>query len=122
MTAACTRCKRVWIVSIKTSLAGYVCPDCDLRQRYIASGVIVPMERRNQFMLFYRITVTAEREQFMERPLRDTSEHCVAAYSSDIAVRHVEENLRRGGWKIIQIRVKEEYLYDTRDRDDQVTY
>lgn len=73
-------------------------------------------------MLFYRITVTAEREQFMERPLRDTSEHCVAAYSSDIAVRHVEENLRRGGWKIIQIRVKEEYLYDTRDRDDQVTY
>lgn len=73
-------------------------------------------------MLFYRITVTAEQEQFMERPLRDTSEHCVAAYSSDIAVRYVKENLRRGGWKIIQMRVKEEYLFDTRDRDDQVTY
>nr|DAH08909.1 MAG TPA: alpha-aminoadipate carrier protein [Caudoviricetes sp.] len=38
MTAACTRCGRVWIVSIRTSPVGYVCPDCDLRQRYIAAG------------------------------------------------------------------------------------
>ena len=44
MTAACTRCKRVWIVSIRTSPAGYVCPVCDLRQRYIAAGVIVPTQ------------------------------------------------------------------------------
>ena len=44
MTTACTRCGRVWIVSIRTSPVGYVCPDCDLRQRYIAAGVIVPAE------------------------------------------------------------------------------
>ena len=48
MTAACTRCKRIWIVSIRTSPVGYVCPVCDLRQRYIAAGVIVPMERRSE--------------------------------------------------------------------------
>lgn len=58
----------------------------------------------------------------MEPPLRDTSEHCIAAYSNDIAIRHVKENLKRGGWKVINLAVKEDYLYDTRDRDDQVTY
>lgn len=44
MTATCTHCGRIWTVSIRTSPAGYVCPDCDLRQRYIAAGVIVPAE------------------------------------------------------------------------------
>lgn len=44
MTAACTHCGRAWIVSVRTSPVGYVCPVCDLRQRYIAAGVIVPAE------------------------------------------------------------------------------
>lgn len=44
MIAACTRCTRVWNISTRTSPAGYVCPDCDLRQRYIAAGVIRPAE------------------------------------------------------------------------------
>ena len=44
MTAVCTRCGRIWIVSIRTSPVGYVCPVCDLRQRYVAAGVIVPAE------------------------------------------------------------------------------
>ena len=49
MTAACTHCGRQWIVSIRTSPTGYVCPDCDLRQRYIAAGVIVPEERMESY-------------------------------------------------------------------------
>jgi len=44
MTAPCTRCRRAWNISIRTSPTGYVCPDCDLRQQYVAAGVIVPAE------------------------------------------------------------------------------
>lgn len=40
MTATCTRCDRVWNISIGTSPAGYVCPDCEYRERMIAVGVI----------------------------------------------------------------------------------
>jgi len=44
MTAACAHCKRVWIISIRTSPAGYVCPDCEYRERMVRAGVIVPAE------------------------------------------------------------------------------
>ena len=44
MTARCTHCKRVWIVSIRTSPAGYVCPNCEYRERMVAAGVIRPVE------------------------------------------------------------------------------
>jgi hypothetical protein len=73
-------------------------------------------------MLFYKITVKADCERFMEPTLHDTSEHFIIAYSSDQASLHVTENLRRGGWKITQMDIKEDYIYDIRDHSDQVTY
>lgn len=44
MTAPCTRCRRAWIVSNRTSPAGYVCPDCEWRDKLVMAGVIVPAE------------------------------------------------------------------------------
>lgn len=44
MTAPCTRCRRAWIVSIRTSPAGYVCPDCEWRDKLVRAGVIRPVE------------------------------------------------------------------------------
>lgn len=72
-------------------------------------------------MLVYKITVTAERERFMEGPLKDTSEHYIAAYSYDQAKQHVEDNMKRGGWKIISMRSEEVYVHDIRDSVDHTT-
>ena len=44
MTATCTRCDRVWNISIRTSPAGYVCPDCEWRDKLVRAGVIRPVE------------------------------------------------------------------------------
>lgn len=40
MTAVCTQCGRVWNISIRTSPTGYVCPDCEYRERMVAVGVL----------------------------------------------------------------------------------
>lgn len=40
MTAPCTRCRRAWIVSIRTSPSGYVRPGCEYRERMVAVGVL----------------------------------------------------------------------------------
>lgn len=44
MTAVCTRCGRPWNISIRTSPAGYVCPDCEWRDKLVRAGVIRPVE------------------------------------------------------------------------------
>lgn len=44
MTATCTHCGRPWNISIRTSPAGYVCPDCEYRERMVRAGVIRPAE------------------------------------------------------------------------------
>lgn len=44
MTARCTHCSRIWIISIRTSPAGYVCPDCEWRDKLVRAGVIKPTE------------------------------------------------------------------------------
>lgn len=44
MTATRTRCGRIWNISIRTSPAGYVCPDCEYRERMVRAGVINPVE------------------------------------------------------------------------------
>lgn len=72
-------------------------------------------------MYIYKFTVEAVRERFMESPLRDTSEHYIAAYSYDQAHAHVWGNLERAGWKIQKITGKEIYLQDIRDACDHTT-
>lgn len=44
MTATCTRCGRVWNISIRTSPTGYVCLDCEYREKLVRAGVIRPVE------------------------------------------------------------------------------
>lgn len=72
-------------------------------------------------MYVYKFTVEAERERFMERPLHDTSEHYIAAYSYDQAHSHVWGMLERAGWKVKRITGKEIFLQDIRDACDHVT-
>lgn len=72
-------------------------------------------------MLAYKITVTAVRERFMEAPLKDISEHYIAAYSYDQAKQHVEDNMKRGGWKITSMRSEEVHVQDIRDSIDHTT-
>ena len=43
MTAVCAQCHRHWIVSIRTSPAGYVRPDREYRERMVRAGVIRPV-------------------------------------------------------------------------------
>lgn len=40
MTAVCAQRGRVWNISIRTSPVGYVCPDCEYRERMVRTGVI----------------------------------------------------------------------------------
>ena len=72
-------------------------------------------------MYIYKFTVKATRDRFMEPPLRDTSEHYIAAYSYDHALTHINQMLTRGGWKINSVDGKEIYLHDIRDQSDHLT-
>lgn len=72
-------------------------------------------------MYIYKFIVEAEREQFMERTIHDTSEHYIAAYSYDHAHSHVWGMLERAGWKINKITGKEIFLNDIRDSCDHTT-
>lgn len=72
-------------------------------------------------MYIYKFIVEAERERFMEPPLRDTSEHYIAAYSYDHAHSHVWGMLEQAGWKINKITGKEIFLNDIRDKCDHIT-
>ena len=72
-------------------------------------------------MTVYKFTVEAERERFMEPPLRDTSDHYIAAYSYDQAHSHVWSNLTRAGWQIRRITGKEILVQDIRDACDRIT-
>ena len=42
MTAVCRVCGKEWNVSesVATDPKGYVCPECSLRDKYIAAGII----------------------------------------------------------------------------------
>lgn len=71
-------------------------------------------------MIIYKFTITAERERFMERPLRDTFECYVLAYSYDQAHGHVWRMLENAGWKIEKIEGKTIHVQDIRDFCDQV--
>lgn len=44
MTARCTHCSRIWIISIRTSPVGYVYPDCEWRDKLVRAGVVKPTE------------------------------------------------------------------------------
>ena len=72
-------------------------------------------------MYIYKFTIDATRERFMEPPLRDTSEHYIAAYSYDQAHSHVWGMLERAGWIIQRIAGKEIFLQDIRDVCDHTT-
>ena len=72
-------------------------------------------------MVVYKLTVTATRDRFMERPLHDTSEHYIAAYDYDQAHGYVWAMLDKAGWKIDSITGKEVYLQDIRDSCDHTT-
>lgn len=43
MTAVCRVCGKEWNVSENTDPDNYVCPECSLRDEYIAAGIIKPM-------------------------------------------------------------------------------
>ena len=72
-------------------------------------------------MYIYKLTVEATRERFMEPPLRDTSEHYIAAYSYEQAHSYVWSMLNKAGWKIQRITGKEIFLQDIRDACDRTT-
>ena len=72
-------------------------------------------------MYIYKFIVEAERERFMERPQRDTSERYIAANSYDQAHSYVWKMLERAGWKINRITGKKVYLDDIRDSCDHTT-
>ena len=54
-------------------------------------------------MYTYKFIVEAERERFMEPPLRETSERYIAADSYDQAHSYVWERLKKAGWKVMKI-------------------
>lgn len=63
----------------------------------------------------YKITVTASRERFMERPLYDVSEWYVVADSREQAHDYVWDRLTGpGGWKIHKTDIKEIHIFDIR--------
>jgi len=72
-------------------------------------------------MYVYKFTVEATRERFMEPPLRDTSDHYIAAYSYDQAHSHVWSQLSKAGWKVNRITGKEIFVQDIRDSCDHIT-
>lgn len=72
-------------------------------------------------MYIYKFIVEATRERFMERPLHDTSEHYIAAYSYDQAHSYVWSQLNHAGWEIRSITGQEIFLQDIRDKCDHIT-
>ena len=66
-------------------------------------------------MKVYRFIVEAERERFMESPLRDKSEHYIAAYTYDQAHSHVWGMLERAGWKVLRMSGERIILQDARE-------
>lgn len=65
-------------------------------------------------MSTYKFVVTAERERFMEAPLKDVSEHYVQADSIEEAAKYVRDNLSRGGWKVISMKSSTVWVHDIR--------
>ena len=54
-------------------------------------------------MYAYKFIIEAERERFMESPLRETSERYIAADSYDQAHSYAWERLNKAGWKVNKI-------------------
>ena len=68
-------------------------------------------------MSTYKFIVEAERERFMEPPLRDVSRHYIVADTYDQAHGFVWERLSEAGWKVQRISGKKIILQDSRERD-----
>lgn len=68
-------------------------------------------------MSTYKFIVEAERERFMEPPLRDVSRHYIVADTYDQAHGFVWGRLSEAGWKVQRISGKKIILQDSRERD-----
>jgi len=75
-------------------------------------------------MTIYKVTITVERERFMESPLRFTEEMNVIADSYDQAIKYVRERFVGDWQKEIDIkyeRVMEvRALFDVRDGEETI--
>ena len=66
-------------------------------------------------MATYKITLSATRERFMERPLKEDHEWFVIADDAPAALEYVKTRMTTGGWKIHSHEVKEIFLFDIRE-------
>ena len=75
-------------------------------------------------MTIYKVTITVERERFMERPLRFTEEMNVIADSYDQAIRYVRERFVGAGQKEIDLKYERAMevraLFDVRDGKENI--
>lgn len=75
-------------------------------------------------MTIYKVTITVERERFMERPLRFTEEMNVIADSYDQAIRYVRERFVGVGQKEIDLKYERAMevraLFDVRDGEENI--
>lgn len=65
----------------------------------------------------YEFIVEAERERFMESPLREVTRHYVTADTFDQAQEYVCGRLSEAGWKVLRVTSKRIILQDARERD-----
>ena len=66
-------------------------------------------------MNVYKFIVDAERERFMESPLRETTERYVSADTYDQAHSYVWERLEKAGWKVKKITGEKIILENAKD-------
>ena len=69
-------------------------------------------------MSTYKFIVEAERERFMESPLRKVTRHYVTADTYDQAHEYVWGRLSEAGWKVKRISSSKIILQDIRERDN----
>ena len=69
-------------------------------------------------MSTYKFVVEAERERFMESPLRKVTRHYIVADTYDQAHGFVWGRLSEAGWKVKRISSSKIILQDIRERDN----